>query len=154
LSLREALAAGGVVLELAGRTPEKVIAELAAAIPPDSLPPAACIADMALARERDLSTDLGSGVAVPHARCANLKAPVVVAGRSVEGILFSPQSADLVHLVFLFVTPQEQADVQLELLDQLARVAGDEATRVRLRQATSATEVIEILSEKRPSPAD
>jgi CPA2 family monovalent cation:H+ antiporter-2 len=51
-SLRDAVLTGGVVLELAARTPQQAIAELAAAIPGDRLPPGARVADLALARAR------------------------------------------------------------------------------------------------------
>lgn len=146
LSLRDALSAGGVILELSGRTSEQVIAELAAAIPEGKLPTGAQVSQLALAREAEVSTDLGVGVAIPHARCPNLTSPLVVFGRASEGILFSPQSPELVRLVFLLVTPAEQPDLQLLLLARLARVAGDHALRDRLFKATSDAEVIDLIS--------
>jgi mannitol/fructose-specific phosphotransferase system IIA component (Ntr-type) len=149
LTLADAVAAGAIVLGLAGRTREDLIAELAAAIPPGRLPPAAPVAALALQREAEISTDLGTGVAIPHARCPNLAEPLVAFGRSDEGVTFSPQSAEPVRLVFLLVTPLERPDVQLALLAQLANVAGDATARERLLRATTAQEVMEVLA--RPS---
>jgi mannitol/fructose-specific phosphotransferase system IIA component (Ntr-type) len=147
-SLREAIAAGAIVSSLAGRTPEQVITELVAAIPANRLPEGANIAELALAREREHSTDLGTGVAVPHARCAGLSRALVIVGRSLEGVLFSRSSDDdLVHLVFLFVTPLEQPRLQLDLLAQLARIAGDAEARDRLLNATTDFEILDILCE-------
>lgn len=146
LSLRDALTAGGVILELSGRTSEQVIGELAAAIPDGKLPDGAQVSQLALAREAEVSTDLGVGVAIPHARCPSLTLPLVVFGRASEGILFSTQSPELVRLVFLLVTPAEQPDLQLLLLARLARVAGDHNLRDRLLNATSDAEVIELIS--------
>lgn len=146
-SLREAIAAGAIVSQLAGRTPEQVIAELVSALPADRLPAETKIAELALAREREHSTDLGTGVAVPHARCPGLKRALVVIGRSQEGVLFSKSSDDLVHLVFLFVTPLEQPKLQLDLLSQLARIAGDAEARDRLLKAATDFEILDILCE-------
>jgi len=153
LLLTSALRAGNVVLELAGRTADHVIRELAAAIPSENLPQTVNVADMAVARESEVSTDLGVGVAIPHARCPDLAFPLIVFGRSTEGVIFSPQSAELVHFVFLLVTPQERPDVQLFLLGRLARIAGDAAARVSLRQAASQSEVIDIVTQKHDSVA-
>ncbi|HWL92874.1 MAG TPA: cation:proton antiporter [Phycisphaerae bacterium] len=155
VSLHEAIRNGGIVLNLISATREQAIRELAAVIPPDRLPPNLSsddVVSMALTREDEFSTDLGVGVAIPHARCPNLKVPFAVLGRSSDGIIFSPHAAELVTLVFLLVTPTDQPEIQLALLAQLARLAGDAPARERLRRATSATEILDILSE-RPASA-
>jgi mannitol/fructose-specific phosphotransferase system IIA component (Ntr-type) len=152
--LRDALRAGNVVLDLSGGTAEHVIEELAAAIPRQNLPDNADIANLAVARENQVSTDLGVGVAIPHARCPNLTTPVIVFGRSSEGVIFSPNPTELVRFVFLLITPLEKPDVQLYLLGQLARVAGDVNARKRLAKATSLSEVIDIVTHGRESTAD
>jgi CPA2 family monovalent cation:H+ antiporter-2 len=142
-SLKDALAAGGVVLELTGQTADAVITELAGAIPAGLLPPNSTVCDLALQRERDVSTDLGIGVAIPHARCPRLTRPVVMFGRAAHGVAFSEESTQPVRLVFLVVTPQEQPDTQLALLAQLSQVVASHATRNRLLMATTENEVIE-----------
>ncbi len=144
--LAEALTAGNAVLELTGRTAEHAIRELAAAIPQQSLASSHNVAELALARERDVSTDLGVGVASPHARVAKLAFPLIIFGRSSEGVIFSPRSPELVKWVFLLVTPLERPDLQLFLLGELARVALDSSARERLTKATSIAEVINIVN--------
>ncbi len=146
VSLVGALAAGGVVLDLPAGTLEEVITRLAEAIPVDKLPPGATVAELALAREAELSTDLGLGVAVPHARCAGLAAPLVVFGRSEEGVMFSPQSPELVDLIFLLVTPLERPELQLSLLGRIAGAAGDASIRERLRRAATPIEALDIIA--------
>ena len=113
--LQEALATGGVVLELLGSTPQQVIAELAANIPQGLLPLGTDITQLALEREKELPTCLGCGVAIPHARVPGLTRPMVVLGRSQDGILFNPKSNEIVRLVFLLITPADQPDVQVLL---------------------------------------
>jgi|GEM_PF-4620 len=154
LSLRDALNRGGVSLALTGRTAEQVIRELASTIPPANVPAGAQIAELALEREREVSTDLGVGVAVPHARCPGLSQPLVVFGRSPDGVMFVPQAADRVRIVFLLVTPREQPDLQLTLLAQIARIAGDPATRGQLQRADSADAVLDIVSAESPAQSN
>ena len=50
-------------------------------------------------------------------------------------------------LVFLFVTPLEQPKLQLDLLAQLARIAGDAEARDRLLKATTDFEILDVLCE-------
>ncbi len=146
LSLEEAIYSGGVSLNLAGTNSQEAITELTHLIPLTHIPDGVDVLQLALEREQEVSTDLGVGVALPHARCPKLAQPIVVFGRSVEGISFSPQSTEKVRLVFLLVTPVEQPSLQLYLLAQLARVAGDHATRERLLNATTNEEVMTILA--------
>jgi len=101
----------------------------------------------AMAREREVPTDLGIGVAIPHARCPHLRGPIAVIGRSRAGIAFSKAPAEPVHLIVLLVTPAERPDVQVLLLGQVARLAGDRAKRERLARAESVSEIVEIVGE-------
>jgi monovalent cation:H+ antiporter-2, CPA2 family len=150
VSLRDALEAGSVLLELRGATREEVIEELAAAIPAEHLPPDSMVAELAIARELEMSSDLGCGVAFPHTRCPHLAAPVVVFGRSANGVPFSTDSTGPVRLVFLLVTSEEQLDVHLSLLAQLARIAQNESMREQLLAATSKRDVLDIVAAVKP----
>ncbi|MCC7086342.1 MAG: cation:proton antiporter [Pirellulales bacterium] len=150
VSLREALDAGGVLLDLSGATREEVIKELAAAIPANRLPPDSMVAELAIARELEISSDLGCGVAFPHTRCPHLTAPVVAFGRSPLGVPFSINCTAPVRLVFLLVTSEEHLDVHLSLLAQLARIAQNESMRAQLLEATSERDVLEIVAAVKP----
>jgi magnesium and cobalt exporter, CNNM family len=150
LYLRDALEAGGVVFDLDAETSEQAIRCLAAAIPPDNLPQGVDVAVLALARERQLSSDIGHGVAIPHARCPGLAKPLMVVGRSVEGIPFNAQQAEPARLIFLLVTPLERPNLQVFLLAQLASVVGSEFIRERLYRAQSRQELVEIIAAADP----
>lgn len=155
-SLRDAVARGGVVLALSASERDATIRELAGAIPPQHLPPgidAAEITRLALDREAEYSTDLGTGVAIPHARCPGLVAPLIVVGRSPSGVVFAPPPSELVRLAFLLVSPADKPDLQLTLLGELARVAGDAGLRSRLMRAETREEVVRLLGESRVAPS-
>jgi CBS domain containing-hemolysin-like protein len=151
LFLKEALASGGVVLDFASETPEQAIRTLAAAIRPDNIPRGTDVCALALKREQQLPTDVGYGVAIPHARCPALTRPLIVFGRSADGLIFDQHSPEPVRLLFLVVTSAERPNMQVFLLEQLAHVARSEFVRDRLMRAETTEEVIEIIAAADPA---
>lgn len=151
LFLKDALKNGGVALDVEAQTPEEAIRKLAALIPAENLPPGADVAALAISREQQVSTDLGHGVALPHARCPNLKGPLLVFGRLSVGIAFSARSTEPARLIFLLVTPSEQPNMQVFCLGQLASLARSAFVRERLLLAQSHEEVMEIISAADPA---
>jgi CPA2 family monovalent cation:H+ antiporter-2 len=149
--LRDVLWSDDALLELASVEAEPAIAEIVAQIPSDRLPAGADVAELAIERERELPTSVGFGVAIPHARCPRLAAPLVVFARSTDGVVFDRSLTEPVHLIFLLITPVEQPDVQVLLLSQLAGAAGNPDVRRRLTEANTAAEVHAILSEQAPA---
>lgn len=150
--LSEALARGGIVMNLTSRSAENAIRELAAAIPPGRLSTGVDAAMLAIDREREVSTNVGMGVAIPHARCPGLREPLVIFGRASEGFTFGPRSAQPVRLVFLLVTPADRPDVQIHLLSRVAAVAGKKEVREALLAAPTREAVIEIIQKAEAAP--
>ncbi|HQR43076.1 MAG TPA: PTS sugar transporter subunit IIA, partial [Gemmatales bacterium] len=103
------------------------------------------VLNLALKRESEFSTDLGNGVALPHARCPQWNSPVIVLGRSTEGIMFGVETAEPVHLIFLLLTPLEKPEMQLSLLGQVASLCREAAHREELLQAATLADVMRIL---------
>ncbi len=151
LFLKDALESGAILLDVAATNTEAAIRELIAAIPTVNLPADVDVAGLALAREQLITTDVGLGVAIPHARCPKLSKPILVFGRSEEGILFSPTATEPVRLIFLLVTPSDRPNLQVFFLAQLANVAKSEFVREKLRQAKSAVELLGIIEAADPA---
>lgn len=149
VSLSDAIANGGIVLDLAARSGSEAVRELVAVIPDEVLPPNSTreqLASQILSREDQFSTDLGNGVAIPHVRCQSIQKPVVVFGRSTEGLVFSPMAADPVQLVFLLITHAEQPETQLALLRQLAGLCQKKSVRDELNRANSVADIKSVVS--------
>jgi len=145
LFLKDAIGAGGIVLDLEAGGPEEAIRKLAAVVPRAHLPAGADIATLAIARERQISTHVYEGVAIPHARCPGLQKPIIVFGRSAAGIPF-PAGSGPVHLIFLLITPLERPNLQVFCLAQIADVAASDFVRERLFRARSASELLEVIT--------
>ena len=85
-----------------------------------------------------MGTGIGEGIAVPHARLNELTSPVVLLGLSKEGIDWNAIDDHPAHLVFLILTPRDDADTQLEILGTLARGASRPEARELMRCETPA----------------
>ncbi|HVK12328.1 MAG TPA: cation:proton antiporter [Gemmataceae bacterium] len=145
LGLADLVVTDADLLSLSSQTADQAITEMATHIPAGRVPAGVDVAGLAIAREREMPTNLGCGVAIPHARCPNLSAPLVVFGRSAEGVVFDQQAGELARLIFLLVTPADQPTLHVQLLGQVAQVAGEPETRAKLMAAT-AEEVRDVLA--------
>lgn len=87
------------------------------------------IAETALERERIMSTGIGDGVAVPHARLAQIRAPRVAIGMSPNGIDFNAPDGKPARIVFLILTPENDQEAQIDVLSEIARLLGRAWTR-------------------------
>lgn len=83
--------------------------------------PAAVVA-CALAREATVSTGLGDGIAIPHAKTDAVSEPVVVYARSRAGIDWSSRDGKPASELFLIAVPEQAAgDAHLSILGALSR---------------------------------
>lgn len=100
-----------------------------------------------LAREEIISTGLGDGVAIPHARSAAVQVPSVAIGRHQGGIDFGADDGPAT-LIFLIAAPDAAGDQHLEILANLARRLVHDEFKDALKAAESASEVIAILNQE------
>lgn len=98
-----------------------------------------------LARESAHTTALGSGVAVPHALCAELDASLVAVGIAGEGVDFEAEDGVPVRLFFLLLSPPAASREHIKLLARVARLARDPRFRSSLGSSRSAAEVVEAI---------
>ncbi|MBD3243284.1 MAG: PTS sugar transporter subunit IIA, partial [Chitinivibrionales bacterium] len=104
--------------------------------------------EVARSREEAMTTALEQGIAIPHARLEGLAEPVVVYGRSRQGIDWNSSDGIPARHTFFILTPVTEADVQLQIYRQLTRVLFDEHMRGALLQASTAMEALGILNDK------
>lgn len=88
-----------------------------------------------LNREKDIRTAIENGIAIPHARLASLKKPVVVFGRSISGVEWNSPDGQLTNIIFLTFTPEKDSDVQLQIISAIAKFMSDPQMKVDLRKA-------------------
>ena len=89
-----------------------------------------------LKREKLGSTGVGGGVAIPHARIADVKKPFGIFARLKSAIEFDAIDRQPVDLVFLLLLPTAPAAEQLNALALVARRLRDADTTRNARRAT------------------
>jgi Kef-type K+ transport system membrane component KefB/mannitol/fructose-specific phosphotransferase system IIA component (Ntr-type) len=144
-SLAAALDRRTCVPDLPARDAAGAIRALAAAAAARTDLDAATLAAAVLAREATRGTGLGLGVAVPHARPAGLKAPIVAVGRASHGLDFDAPDSLPVHLVFLILTPPSDHGAQVQLLGSIAALMRDPQVRAQALAARTATALLAAL---------
>ncbi|MEK7812461.1 MAG: PTS sugar transporter subunit IIA [Candidatus Desantisbacteria bacterium] len=120
------------------------------------------VLDAVLAREALLTTGIGYGVAIPHARSdeahniddifnrsmqsvGNDTAIVVAFGRSAQGIEFNAVDNAPVHLIFLLIASGEGTSLHIKALARISRLLKQPYIRELLKKAKDAQSIIEII---------
>lgn len=98
-------------------------------------------------REEGMSTGMEMGIAIPHARIANLKRSAVIFGRSRTGIDWNSPDGLPAKLIFFIVTPFDQADTQLQIYHQLVKVLYKKEFREIITETASIQKATETLNE-------
>ena len=98
-------------------------------------------------RESLASTGVGEGVAFPHARSDAVDKLFVVLGRSEAGLDFDAIDGKPVHLILLMGAPNADLGVYLKVLAHTSLMMRRESVRSALGAATSAEEVLRVLSQ-------
>ncbi len=73
-------------------------------------------------REEALSTGIGRGVALPHARIDGLGGPIVAVGISDRGIDFDAPDGKPANIIFLILTPVSDPESQIIITSEIARI--------------------------------
>jgi fructose-specific phosphotransferase system IIA component len=93
-------------------------------------------------REKEYSTAIGKGVAIPHGKTSAVKEASIVFGRSLKGIDFEAMDKKLSHLFIMIAVPEDSDDLHLRILSQLSRKLMHDDFRNKLMKADTESEVI------------
>ncbi len=107
-------------------------------------------------RENLGSSGIGQGVAIPHARTAQVRETKIAFGRSIKGIEFESLDEKPVHLIFLIASPRSDNELYLGTLARLSQLLIGESFRETLLKAGTKEEILLAISrfeEKLDSPA-
>ena len=98
-------------------------------------------------REAVMTTSLGDGVGIPHARSDSIRELVIAIGISRGGIDFGAKDDPLVQIVFMFGIPTQETKLYIQVLAKISRFARKSANRERLLSARSADEIFAAFEE-------
>ena len=100
-----------------------------------------------LERERLGTTGIGRGIAVPHAKHDGVERTVGTVGISQDGVDFESLDGAHVRVVFLLISPPDQSERHLQVLETISRYLHDDIFCKFLTQSTTADEVRQVLED-------
>ena len=89
------------------------------------------------ARERQMSTGVGKGLALPHARSSAVRETVAAFAVTREAVAFDAIDGKPVRLVFLLVGPEGERSRHIRLLSRISRLMNRDAFREDLLAAAT-----------------
>lgn len=145
--LSELLTPDRVVMPLTARDKKSVIAELTRHLTERSGGDFAEVLGAIEEREAVLSTGIGFGVAIPHARSAQVRELSLVCGVSPSPVPFDSIDGEPVRLFFLIVGPEASAGEHVKVLGRIARLVRRDNLREQLCEAETPDEFYSLLLE-------
>jgi mannitol/fructose-specific phosphotransferase system IIA component (Ntr-type) len=99
-------------------------------------------------REKEGTTGIGGGIAIPHAKLDEVDQTAGAFARTSEGIDFRAVDGQAVDLFFLVLSPEEEAELQLEALQHITNAIKNRPHLTQfLRRADTKKEILEIFEE-------
>jgi mannitol/fructose-specific phosphotransferase system IIA component (Ntr-type) len=135
------------VKDLVARTKEEALAEMVALVATSpAVEDAAALLRAVREREALLSTGIGLGIAIPHARIPSVRQFVVGVGRHATGIEFGSIDGRPVTILVVIAGPQDAQKPYLELLAQLSKRLKLPDVRTRISGSATPAEVVNLLT--------
>ena len=110
------------------------------------------VAEM-IEREKEASTGMGKGVAMPHVKHKGVTCVVAVIGQSGSGIDFLALDKQPVYSVILMVSPVDEPDQHLQALGGVFKHLQREKFRRFLRMCRTSEHIRDLLTEADEDPS-
>jgi len=135
-------------MNLTGRTKQAVIEELIGVLDAHHL-----LTDRSKAlqsvidRERQLSTGLENGLAVPHGKTDGVERLVAAFGLHREGLMFDAVDKQPAHFFFMMLSPLTVTGPHLQALREVVKFFNQPSNRERILKAATPDEILSIMKE-------
>ncbi len=146
--LTELLSAERVRVPLTARSKDDVLTELLdAALPRRGAAEHESVLESLRAREDVLSTGIGDGVGIPHARTPVVDRLILAAGVAAQPVDFDALDGRPADLFFMLLGPENAAGAHVRALGRISRLLRREALREALREAPDAESFLRVVAE-------
>lgn len=151
LFLADTMSVGRIIIGVTAPDITAAIPQVLARIDAAELPAAReKIIRAVLEREIEMSTYLGEGLAVPHARLEGIERPVVIFAQSKAGVPVKG-AGESIHLFFILLTPLSAPQFQVRLLARISGLMHNEYVVERLRENQDPEALLEIIRTADPA---
>ena len=107
-----------------------------------------------LEREKEGTTGIGEGIAIPHAKNAAVKSAGLAAMVLKKPVDFDSLDGEPVKLFFMIAAPDNGANEHLEALSRLSAMLMDDTFREKLIRSENVDEFLKIIDEKERSQSE
>ena len=98
-------------------------------------------------REKVMSTGVGKGLALPHAKTAGMKTTVAALAITAEPVDFGAIDNEFVRILFLLVGPQDAKSQHVRILSRISRIMNQDDVRKAFLDAESSDDILELLKQ-------
>lgn len=102
--------------------------------------------NLILKREKLGSTGIGNGVAIPHAKSAQVKDFIMAFARQDKGMDFGALDGEKTYLFFILASPESNVGGHLKILADISRLVKDKFIVDRLKNAKDKKEILRIIA--------
>ncbi len=145
-----------IVPELEARDRNGVIKELVSALAKAGKiqnKDSANIAKAIIKREKEASTGMGKGVAIPHIKHAGVTDVIATVGRSSAGVDFLSLDKQPVYSLILLLSPSNNPDKHLQAMEKIFKHLQQDRFRKFLRQLDKSEKIKDLLREADENPS-
>lgn len=106
------------------------------------------ILDALLQREKMISTGVGHGIALPHAKCDFCTEFISLLGISKKGIDYEAADREPVYIISLLLGPRDQPNKNIKILARIARILDRAEIRNAMIKGNNAKEIYRLIEEE------
>ena len=122
------------------------VSQKLAALSPDLDP--AIVHRKIIEREKQSSTAIGGGVAIPHSTMTGIQDPICILAQIPEGLAFDSPDGEPVYLIFMVIFPEQSTGIQLKLLARIARLCSYQELVQELKEAQTPDQLFDLLRKE------
>ena len=149
MKISELISGGKIISDLKGTTKEEIINELIDLFKDDeNVVNLESIRKAVLDREKIMSTGVGKGFAIPHAKTNSVNEIIAAFGKLKSPIDFQSLDKEPVNLVMLLVAKESQVGPHIKLLSRISRMVNNDGFRESLSKAETESEILSIIEEE------
>lgn len=146
MKLQDLLKKNSILIDLKGNNKTEILTQTAHfLVSLNGLSDAHTITRKILERENEMSTGIGYGIAIPHARVSGIDTLYMVATRSKEGIEFNAIDEQPVFLIFMMISPANTSVEHTHILSSLSRIMSYEEVRSKLLTIETSEQFIDVI---------
>ncbi len=150
MKLSDIVVTDAVIPDLQAATREEAIEQLITALAEAGALPKKNIKEAiaaVMAREKQATTGIGKGIALPHAKIKSIKKVIGAIGRSGRGIDFNALDSKPVYVVLLLLSNPDNPDEHLQAMETIFKHVQRDIFRKFLRQSETTEAIADLIQE-------